>query len=62
MKTSKIELIRICDMLKHPEIAKYYNQAKRILTQNRVFLHKLSAALKEKKILTQREIKALKIS
>ncbi len=44
------------------EIAKYYNRAKRILTQNRVFLHKLSAALMEKKILTQREIKALKIS
>ena len=42
------------------EIAKYYNQAKQILTQNRRFLDKLTAALMEKKILTQREIGALK--
>ncbi len=44
------------------EMTKYYQQAKMILSENRVFLDKLVAALMEKKTLTQREIRALRQS
>ncbi len=42
------------------EINKYYQQAKKILAENRVFLDKLTAALVEKKMLTRKEIQEIR--
>ena len=61
-KVNSEKLLARKEKLIAQEIAKYYNQAKQILTENRAFLDKLSAMLAEKKILTQREIEALEIS
>ena len=42
------------------DMNKYYGQAKKILAENRVFLDKMTEALIEKKMLTQKEIKEIR--
>jgi ATP-dependent Zn protease len=42
------------------EMNKYYQQSKKILAENRVFLDKLIAALLEKKMLTRKEIQEIR--
>ena len=44
------------------DMNKYYGQAKKILAENRVFLDKMTEALIEKKLLTQKDIKTIKDS
>ena len=42
------------------EMNKYYQQSKKILAENRMFLDKLTAALLEKKMLTRKEIQEIR--
>ena len=44
------------------EMNKYYQQAKKILAENRMFLVKLTVALVEKKMLTRKEIQEIRNS
>ena len=41
------------------EVNRYYQQAKRVLVENREFLYKLTDALMEKKTLLQKDIKEI---
>jgi len=44
------------------EMNKFYQQTKKILAENRVFLDKMTESLIEKKMLTQKEIKEIRDS